>query len=105
MEKDYKAFVDENLEFHKATMNDFGIPMYVWEDLLIWEFPYFMGCPIADKAFSAFLHQHPQIHRYLKILFFEWKAEQEAEFEDSGEEEDLEEEEFEEEGESEEEND
>ena len=83
MEKDYKAFENDNLEFHMATMND-GIPMYVWEDLLIWEFPYFMGCPIADKAFSAFLHQHPQIHRYLKRLFFEWEAEQEAEFEDIG---------------------
>ena len=90
MEKDCKAFVDENLEFHKATMNDLGIHRnrnvhrYVWEDLLLWEFPYFMGCPIAKKAFSAFLHQHPQIHRYLKILFFELKAVQEAEFEDSG---------------------
>ena len=84
MEKDYKAFENDNLEFHMATMND-GIPMYVWEDLFIWEFPYFMGCPIADKAFSAFLHQHPQIYRYLNKLFLEWKAEQEAEFEDSGE--------------------
>ena len=98
MEKDYKAFENENLEDDKATMNDFGIPMYVWEDLLLWQFPYFMGRSIAEEALSAFLHQHPQIHRYLKRLFFEWKAEQEAEFEDSGEEESSDEEEFEEEG-------
>ena len=87
MEKDYKAFVDANLEDDKATMNDFGIPMYVWEDILLWEFPYFMGRSIAEKAFSSFLLKHPQIHRYLNKLFLEWKAEQEAEFEDSGEEE------------------
>ena len=84
MEKDYKAFEDKHLEFHKATMNDFGIPMYVWEDILLWEFPYFMGRSIAEKAFRSFLLKHPQIHRYLKRLFFGWKAEQEAEFEDSG---------------------